>query len=397
MEGSRPAALFVTPEAPYPTAGGGALRAACLLEYLGRRYDVDVIGFREPGAPDPGRSIPAGVVRHVKTIDLPPHSRHFAARAARNAGRLARGAPPLNDRFGGFGNVIRTYLDGRRYTLALIEHFWCAPYWEDVAPHSARVVLDLHNLESALLAACARSEPWPANLAFLRFAKACRTLERRWLPKFPVLLTPSPSDACLIRQIAPEGEVHVCPNAIPAISLPARREEGDVVAFSGNLGYQPNISAVRFFRRAIWPILRERRPGVVWRLIGRNPECILKYASGDSRIEVVGAVDDAIAALAAAKVAVVPLLAGSGTRVKILEAWAAGTPVVSTAIGAEGLPVRHGEHILFADAPGDFAAAILSLLESEKMRRDLGYAGRRLYAKEFTWEAAWDALRKIGI
>ncbi len=397
MEQRRPAALFVTPEAPYPAAGGGALRAACLLEYLGRRYDVDVIAFREPGAPDPGRLIPAGVARHVRTINLPPHSRHFLARAVRNAGRLARGAPPLNDRFAGFGNAIGRYLEGRRYALALIEHFWCAPYWEDVAPHSARVVLDLHNLESALLAACARSEPWPANLAFLRFEKACRALERRWLPKFHVLLTPSPSDARLIREIAPGSEIHVCPNAIPAISPPARREDGDIVAFSGNLGYQPNISAVRFFRRAVWPILRERRPGVVWRLIGRNPEDILKYVSGDSRIEVVGAVENAIEALAAAKVAVVPLLAGSGTRVKILEAWAAGTPVVSTAIGAEGLPVRHGEHLLLADTPEDFAGAILSLLESEKMRRDLGNVGRRLYVKEFTWEAAWDALGKIGI
>ena len=82
---------------------------------------------------------------------------------------------------------------------------------------------------------------------------------------------------------------------------------------------------------------------------------------------------------------------------KILEAWAAGTPVVSTAIGAEGLPVRHGEHLLLADTPEDFARAILSLLESEKMRRDLGNVGRRLYVKEFTWEAAWDALGKIGI
>jgi len=97
--GTLPSALFLSPEAPYPLAGGGALRSASLLEYLGRRYKVDAILFREPGAPDPSRQIPPQLVDRVLILDLAHHSRHPLARLARTAARFARGVAPLPDRF----------------------------------------------------------------------------------------------------------------------------------------------------------------------------------------------------------------------------------------------------------------------------------------------------------
>jgi glycosyltransferase involved in cell wall biosynthesis len=103
-------------------------------------------------------------------------------------------------------------------------------------------------------------------------------------------------------------------------------------------------------------------------------------------------VDDAVRELARARVAVVTLLAGSGTRLKVLEAWAAGLPVVSTPLGAEGLPVRDGENILLAASPGKFTDAVSRLLACNSLRSQLGKAGRLLLEKEFTWEAAWRKL-----
>ncbi len=102
--------------------------------------------------------------------------------------------------------------------------------------------------------------------------------------------------------------------------------------------------------------------------------------------------DDAVAELARARVAVVPLLTGSGTRFKILEAWAAGLPVVSTTVGAEGLPVRDGETSILADGGEAFAAAVTRLLACSELRRNLRIAGRLLLDKEFTWETAWKML-----
>src|SRR5262249_44803226 len=96
--------------------------------------------------------------------------------------------------------------------------------------------------------------------------------------------------------------------------------------------------------------------------------------------------------LALARAAVVPLLTGSGTRLKILEAWAAGLPVVSTTIGAEGLSTRHGVHLLVADTAPDFAQAVSRLLACPETRAELGMAGRLLLEKEFTWEKAWRKL-----
>jgi glycosyltransferase involved in cell wall biosynthesis len=110
----------------------------------------------------------------------------------------------------------------------------------------------------------------------------------------------------------------------------------------------------------------------------------------------VGPVDDAIPLLAAAKVCVVPLLSGSGTRFKILEAWAAGRAVVSTTLGAEGLGARDGEHLLLADDPDAFAQAVLRLWNDPALRSRLGDAGRALYDQRFTWPAAWRRLDEAG-
>jgi len=388
---SQRAALLLAPETPYPLAGGGALRTASLLHHLARSYDVDLLVFREPGAADPAEHLPAGLVRNVFAIDLARNGRSFAARALRNAVRVARAVPPLVDRFSGFARQIESTLAGRRYDIGIIEHFWCAPYQEQISQVCGRTVLDLHNIESLLHERCAEVEGHATAFAHRVFRHASLELERTWLPRFSQLLAVSDSDAELAGAIAPGARITVYPNAIPLVPLPPRREE-EAIIFSGNMGYHPNQLAVRFFRREIWPRLRDQWPGLTWRLVGKNPEAVRQFTSGDPRIEVQGQVDDAIKELARARVAVVPLLAGSGTRLKILEAWAAGLPVVSTTVGAEGLTARDGEHLLLADGAAVFAGAVSRLLASSGLRESLGANGRLLLEKEFTWEKVWKKL-----
>jgi glycosyltransferase involved in cell wall biosynthesis len=390
-ESGPPAAVFLAPEAPYPIAGGGALRSASLLEYLALHYTVDVIVFRQPGAPDPARLFPPGRARRVTVLDLPANRRTPAARALRNAGRVARRVPPLVDRFSGFAPQIAQAVAGLRYTLGVIEHSWCAPYLEQLAPVCARTVLDLHNIESLLHARCAAADRGAAAIAHRVFEQASRNLERNWLPRFSQVLATSDRDAELVRAIAPKSRVTVYPNALPSRPRPPAGDE-EVVVFSGNLEYHPNQTAVAFFRKEIWPALRERWPALIWRLVGKNPAAVSRFTRGDPRIQVTGPVEDAVSELARARVAVVPLLTGSGTRLKILEAWAAGLPVVSTTLGAEGLPVRDGETALLADGPEAFVAAVTRLLTCSELRQTLGDTGRLLLEKEFTWETAWKKL-----
>lgn len=386
---NKPRALFLAPEAPYPLTGGGALRAASILEFLSRCYTVDAAIFHTPGE---RVEFPPGLIGRLFPIELPHHSKDGAPRLLRNGGRLLRGVPPLVDRFSGFGGPLADFLRDRPpYDLAVAEHFWCAPYWEQLAPHARHTILDLHNIESAWHRTAGRVARWPQSLAHNVFERAALEMERRWLPRYSLLLATSPEDAARVRRIAPDARVAVYPNTIPFTDAPARAER-DLIVFSGTLEYEPNRAAVRYFAAEIWPMLRQRWPGLKWRLVGKNPEAVESYVSGDPAIERTGPVADAIGHLAEAKIAVVPLLSGSGTRLKIVEAWAAGLPVVSTTLGAEGLPARHGGNILLADRPAAFADAVSSLLKSAAARDRLGAAGRETYERECTWRTAWNAL-----
>jgi polysaccharide biosynthesis protein PslH len=358
--------LFLTPEVPQIGTGGGGLRSASLLEYLRTKYDVQ-----------------------VATFTLPHHSKLFAARAWRNGLRVLRGVPPLIDRFAGFEGQLA--LDGR-YQVAVIEHFWCAPYADALRPHCDVLVLDLHNIESELAATHARATRGLEAMAHRRFADAYRELERQWIPKFDLVLAASEEDC---RRIG-HRNVNVYPNALPVIEVPPVAQENCIV-FSGNLEYHPNIEAVRWFVSSIWPRLREKNNDLTWNLVGRNAGAIRSLVKGDPRVHVIGPVDDAIAAIAAARVVVVPLLSGSGTRFKILEAWAAQRAVVSTSIGAEGLGASDGEQLLIADDVSRFAGAVQELLNDRARAQKIGTAGRELYLDRYTWPVAWKKLASSGI
>jgi glycosyltransferase involved in cell wall biosynthesis len=365
-------ALFLTPEAPVAGTGGGGLRSASLLEYLRQHYDVQVAGFT-----------------------LPHHSKNTLARAWRNGGRLLRGRPPLLDRYSGFESQLDPVLRGSHYRLGVIEHFWCAPYAAALRSQCDSLVLDLHNVESELARSHARATTGLEAAAFSRFAAAYQRLERKWLPKFDIVLVASEED----RRRVEHPNVHVYPNALPEIPRP-NVAEADCIVFSGNLEYHPNIEAVKWFHAQVWPVVRKRCPSVEWRVVGRNHQAVerlLVNQPDDPRITLTGPVEDAVAVLAQARVCVAPVLSGSGTRFKILEAWAAARAVVSTSIGAEGLEANPGEHFLRADEPESFAQAIIRLLESPELRRQLGESGRALYLDRYTWPAAWKKLRGAGL
>lgn len=360
----RDRAMFLTPESPEPGLGGGGWRSASLLAYLRQHYDVTVARF-----------------------DLPHHSKSPIARAWRNGLRLARGIPPLFDRFSGFGDQLEPHLHDQHYALGVIEHFWCAPYARVLRPHCDRLILDLHNVESQLARTHAAATRGLESIAMSRFANSYEGLEREWLRKFDQILVASEED----RRRIDHNSITVYPNALPVID-PQHVDEENCIAFSGNLEYHPNVEAVRWFHDRIWPRIRERDPSLQWRLIGCNEHAVRKIVADDDRITMTGKIDDAITALAAAKVCVVPLLSGSGTRFKILEAWAASRAVVSTTLGTEGLWTEHGRELLIADDPQSFTDAVVKLLGNARLRERLGEAGREKYLRDYTWQEAWREL-----
>lgn len=373
--------LLVCPEAPYPVLGGGAQRIASLIEYFAARgWAVDLLTFVPCQAP-------TEFVREVFCVPLPENGRSLASRVMRNAGRLARGVPPLIDRLAGFDASMRAVLGGRRYDLAVLEHFWVAPYVDLIRGYAERVWCDLHNIESRFFRTMAAASGPGAAWAHGRFARLSEKLEAELLPKFDGCLVCSEDDARLV----PDARVVVYPNTIGWYER-TEAEKSQALVFSGNMEYQPNQQAVRWFHGSIWPKLRSRFPELRWRLVGMNPEAVRSVVRGDSRIEMTGAVEDAMREIRQAQLAVVPLLAGSGTRIKILEAWAAGTAVVSTTLGAEGLPGC----LRIADSAEQFERAVTELLGDPGERKRLEEAGRKAYELRYHRQAGWSVLDNEG-
>lgn len=373
--------LLICPEAPYPVLGGGAQRIASLIEYFAARgCEVDVLTFVPCQAP-------AGAVRELFCVPLPENGRSLPARVARNAGRLLRGVPPLVDRLAGFDASIRGVLGWRRYDVAVLEHLWVAPYVDLIRDFAGQVWCDLHNIESRFFETMAAASGPVAAWAHRRFARLSRQLELELLPRFDGCLVCSEADAAHV----PGVPVVVFPNTIGWHER-AAVEKRPLLVFSGNMEYHPNQQAVAWFHAQVWPKLRDRFPDLRWRLVGMNPDAVRGIVAADSRVELTGAVENALAEIAAAQLSVVPLLSGSGTRIKILEAWAAGTAVVSTPLGAEGLPPS----LRLAEGADAFERAVTELLLDPSERRRLEDAGRKTYEQRFHRQAGWRALDSEG-
>lgn len=388
-------ALIILPEAAYPVAGGGPLRTACILEFLQTQFELDAIHFRLTGDPDPFAQYPEGMIARRKIIDLPLHAKSFAPRLIRNLLRGLRGVPPLVDRFSGQNKAIGDFLAGKHYDLAWCEHFWTAPYAPLLRPHAKMLVVDLHNIESEYFRLAALQAKAPESWLWRRFHQVALRAEADLIPQFDLALTTSQSDAKRLPHAHPK-QVAFIPNTIPS-QAPPQAQPTHSIAFSGNFAYTPNFEGMRWFVNSVWPRLFLTHPELRLRVIGKEAELVRPLFTSLERVDIVGPVANAVEEIAKSQVAVAPLLVGSGTRLKILEAWAANAAVVSTTLGAEGLAAQPGEHLLIADSAQDFALRIGELLQSESKRRKIIDAARNLLETSFTWRRAHNLLAELEL
>jgi glycosyltransferase involved in cell wall biosynthesis len=167
------------------------------------------------------------------------------------------------------------------------------------------------------------------------------------------------------------------------------------LVFPGALTYDANFDAMAFFLRKVFPAVKVRQPAVVLRITGKTDGVLVNRLPLDERVILTGYLEDIRPTVAQSWVCVVPLRVGGGTRLKILEAMALGTAVVSTSKGAEGLEVTPGEDILIADEPTEFADAVLCLLDEQALRAKLAVKGRRLVHERYGWEHITKKLEQL--
>jgi glycosyltransferase involved in cell wall biosynthesis len=217
--------------------------------------------------------------------------------------------------------------------------------------------------------------------------------EKKLSEVFDGVIMVSAEDVELVRQkYGLDNVLGDVPAGVDADYFQPCKGEGErpaTVGFLGSMDWMPNVEAVKWFAGDIFPVLKEGVPGLRLLVIGRRPPpSIRALASQDAQIEVTGTVDDVRPFLARCDLLVVPLLSGGGTRIKIMESLAAGLPVVSTAIGAEGLGLVDGEHLLIADSGPEFVAAVSRLIADEELRQRLIAAGRELVRTRYSWARA---------
>jgi glycosyltransferase involved in cell wall biosynthesis len=258
-------------------------------------------------------------------------------------------------------------------------------------------VLSLHNVDSTMMGTVARTEP----LLSLRRARAMnrtrtlRRVERLAVPEADGVICVSERDRTSLAGVP--KRVVVAPNGVDEdlFDVPAGPLTADRVLFFGQLNYLPNDHGIRRFLREGWAEVLARRPAARLRVAGggMGPELRAEIEAA-SRVEALGFVDDLGEELAASSCVVVPIWAGGGTRLKVLEALAAGRPVAGTPLGVEGLGFVHGRHGMVSETPSGLAAATAELLDRSSWASKLGADGRRL-AGGYRWRSALEPAERL--
>ena len=404
--------LYVSRYVPNPPHSGGQLRVHHLLSALVEDHDVTFVSLihrrGEAGGPrEPDESLegwelagrfhrPPIVVKHRLAGEEPGAEE----RGARPPLPWWASSPDMDSRsFARLAEAMEPHLAALpldEFDSVHVAGLHMAPWALSMRPRCdrARFVVDVHDLLSVNKA---REMPpdrfrWTSRWRWKALASVLRArLFERWvLPRFDAAWACSEVDRRLISALMGPGRVATIPNGVDVgyydglpIDAPGSR-----LVFVGDYSYAPNEEGACHLVGEVLPLIREQVPGVELDLVGKNPpESVRRLEDRATGVTVTGRVPDTRPYLRDSAVAVVPLLTGSGTRLKILEAMAAGRPVVSTSIGAEGLEVTPGVDIFLADDPRSFAGRCAELLRDPILRRRMGAAGRRLVSERYDWSA----------
>ncbi|MEZ4713781.1 MAG: glycosyltransferase [Caldilineaceae bacterium] len=399
--------LFLTQVLPYPLDAGPKLRAYYVLRHLAQQHEITLVSFVRP-------SDTAESVAHLRSFCQSVHTVQMPR------SRLLDGAHLLRSLI-----ANRSFIIERDWTAAMTrllnavvqqtgsfdaihaDQLWMAPYalWlkRRLLPH-AQTVLDQHNAVFMIPQRLAAGEANPLKRQLLALeARKLATFEVQTCAQFDHVTWVTQDDfAVLQRQAAQRhmvlpnaGIIPICGDAVDKPMLP-RRPDAHRVTFLGGLHYPPNAQGVCWFAEHVYSQVLAQAPTACLTVIGKQPPPQLqKLGIPPQNLEVTGFVDDPRSLLEETAVFVVPLLAGGGMRVKILDAWMWGLPVVSTSVGAEGIELCNGQNIVLADEPHAFAQAVLSLLADPRRAAAMGAAARQWALARYDWRTVykkWDAI-----
>ena len=266
-------------------------------------------------------------------------------------------------------------------------------------PEEVKVIIDQHNIEHELLQRTYKQEKhWLRKWYNWYEYRLVKQAEIERCRKADLILVTSERERQILKALLPENLIEVVRIGVDVEAFSeilGVQEVPHQIIFTGTMNYYPNINAVLLFAQQCWPLIRAQVPDATWQIVGRNPPPEVRKLGELPGVTVTGAVPDVHPYLAASAVAIAPLQIGSGTRVKILEAFAMRKAVVSTTLGYEGLAVESGKHLLKADHPEEFVQTVVELLDNPSRRIALGNAGRALVEAGYSWEQAGAQLLRV--
>lgn len=400
---AKPQLLFLSHCLPYPPNLGVAIRTYNILRQLAQQFCIRAVMFSraahqaDDGARESARRALEAAGIHVAAAVPIGAERSVARRVGDHVLSLASGRAYTYYEYasGEFRRHLDAVLSQSRPCLIHVDSLDLHG-WLDVLPERP-IACTHHDIESDILRQRAESVRSRVLASYIRLqADRIERVERTLCPRFSTNVVMSEVDAERLQRRAPGSRTMVVPNGVDTdffTPQPSSRVIPQRVAFVGGTHLFPNSDAVDYLLSEIWPRVRARCAAASLRLIGRSTPANQARYDSEPGVRCLGQVDDVRPHVAEAACTVVPIRVGGGTRIKILDAWAMGRPVISSSRGCEGLRAADGENILIRDTPEEFADAILEVLADATLRERLSAAGRRTVEEHYSWDVVGRDLR----
>lgn len=390
--------LWVKAGGLVPPDTGGKIRSYNILRELARQHSVTFFSFYAAHNKDlhPGLKrmfdrvvcVPLALPEPRSLAEIRDYTIRFLSRKPYNITKYCRSEVRLR---------LRALLKKETYDAIVCDFMIAAGVipWGWPTPK----VLFTHNVEAAIWRRhyeVATNPVWKAT-SWWEWRKM-QAAERKYLHLADKVLTVSETDRDAFAPFVDAGRLAVIPTGVDVDYFRPQptKENANSLVFTGSMDWLPNEDAILYFVDAILPLIKQQCPDVSLEVVGRSPSPKLQaLTEREKSLHLTGRVDDIRPFVARAAVCIVPLRIGGGTRLKIFEAMAMSKAVVSTSVGAEGLPVRSGENILLTDTPNDFAQAVLSLLRDANQRQRLGASARALVEKNYSWRKIAESFASV--
>ena len=392
--------VWLKTELLHPVDKGGKIRSYNMLKSLKRNCHITYVTL-DDGTPDNNaRELSSEYCHELVCI---PHRRRekfttgFYVELMLN---LASGLPYAVKKYesGAMRDEVATLVASGRFDVLVCD--FLAPAVNVPTGLNCASILFQHNVEAMIWKRHYEVQTNAARKAYLFHQwQKMRAFEARMCPSFDCVIAVSGKDRELMRQEYGVETIYDVPTGVDtAYFRPSgqKKPRSHNLVFTGSMDWLPNEDAIRYFTEQIMPRIRQAVPDVTLTVVGRDPyPALVELSKRDPSVVVTGRVNDVRPFIEEAAVYIVPLRIGGGTRLKIFEAMAMEKPIVSTSIGAEGLPVNDGEDILLADTPESFADAVVRLLDQESFAAEVGERAAANVRAKFGWDTVAESFADI--